>query len=308
METKDRIELFGDSLLIQFGMTGLTSNVSLIHVLKGATFSRDGASIHVCTQNFSLESKVETFPNEALATSALGGICAAMRRYARTRRIYRTCRNVVLWLGLPMLLVIFAAMLNLAISRAQAETPRHAAAMQAPMSPGPAHASYDPPLHPAPAELAQAMADGAKTGNFSVKLSSGPKGALYIFADPNCGACRRLEREYAALAKDYAIHVFPVSVIGGNVSHSRLKRLFCADAGKRAAYWKTLASGHEIDAPDCAHGAAAVDGNNQVFNAMHLEFTPTIITARGNLVPETLPGTASAIRQWVDQHDTPSGR
>lgn len=307
METKDRIELFGDSLLIQFAMTGLTSNVSLIDVLKGATFSREGASISVCTQNLLLESKVETFPNEALATSALAGICAAMRRYARTRRLQHVCRGAVLWLGLPVLLVMLMAILNLAVSRAQAETPQHPA-MQAPMAQGSAATAYGAPSHPTPAELAQAMADGARTGNYSIQLSSGPKGALYIFADPTCGACRRLEREYAALAKDYAIHIFPVSVIGGDVARSRLKRLFCADAGKRTTYWKTLASGHEIDAPDCAQGAAAVDGNNQVFNTMHLEYTPTIITARGNLIPETLPNSAAAIRQWLSRQDTAPNR
>ena len=303
MEIKDRIELFGDSLLIQFAMTGLTSNVSLIDVLKGATFSREGASISVCTQNLLIESKVETFPTEALATSALTGICAAMRRYARTRRLLHVCRSTLLWLGLPVLLVMFMAILNLAVSRAQAEAPQHP--VQAAMPQG-AESSYDVAPHPKPPELAQAMADGARTGNYSIQLSSGPKGALYIFADPTCGACRRLEREYAALAKDYAIHIFPVSVIGGDVSHSRLKRLFCAEAGKRAAYWKALASGREIDAPDCARGAAAVDGNNLVFNAMHLEYTPTIITARGAMVPETLPNTAAAIRQWVSQQDVAS--
>lgn len=307
METKDRIELFGDSLLIQFATTGLTSNVSLIDVLKGVSFSRDGASISVCTQNLLLDSKVETFPNEALATSALAGICAAMRRYARARRLQHVCRSTALWLGLPVLLVMLMAILNLAVSRAQAETPQHPA-MQAPMAREPAETTYGAPSRPNPAELAQAMADGAKTGNYSIRLSSGPKGTLYIFADPSCGACRRLEREYAALAKDYAIHIFPVSVIGGDVSRSRLKRLFCAEAGKRMAYWKTLASGHEIDAPDCAQGAAAVDGNNQVFNAMHLEFTPTIITARGNMIPETLPNTASAIRLWISQQDSAPNR
>ncbi|AKU21220.1 thioredoxin fold domain-containing protein [Massilia sp. NR 4-1] len=307
METKDRIELFGDSLLIQFAVTGLTSNVSLIDVLKGATFSREGASISVCTQNLLVESKVETFPNEALATSALAGICTAMRRYARARRLQYVCRSTVLWLGLPVLLLMLMAILNLAVSRAQAETQQHPA-VQAPTSHDIAESANGALSHPNPAELAQAMADGARTGNFSIKLSSGSKGALYIFADPTCGACRRLEREYAALAKDYTIHIFPVSVIGGDVSRSRLKRLFCADAGKRMAYWKTLASGRDIDALDCAQGAAAVDGNNQVFNAMHLEYTPTIITARGNLIPETLPNTAAAIRQWVSLHDTAPAR
>lgn len=307
METKDRIELIGDTLLIQFATTGLTSNVSMLHVPQGATFSRDGTTIHMRAQGIASDTKVESFPNESLTAAAMSGICAAMQRYARARRLRHGCRSLVLWLGVPALLFLLVATMNLAISRAHAETPRHSAAPTAHMAPAMVDTAYGAAARLAPADMAQAMADGARSGNYSIKLSSGgAKGALYIFADPLCGACRRIEREYAALAKDYAIHIFPVSVIGGEPSRSRLRKLFCADPAKRAGYWKTLASGREIDAQDCASGVAAVDGNNQVFHSLNLEFTPTIITSGGHTVPESVPSTAAALRQWLEQHDTPA--
>ncbi|MES2264664.1 MAG: DsbC family protein [Pseudomonadota bacterium] len=305
MNNQDRIELFDDSLLIHFVVTGTTNSISLVKLNNGAAFGRDGTMIRVHTPGLAGATIIETFATEALTTLAFHHLLAAMRRYARTRRIKRLGSGIALWIGAPLLVLLLLSILNLAITRAPTSDIQH------PLTAGPATTLNAPenaarvpalPAAPASADLARAMADGAKTGKFSIQLSSGTKGTLYVFSDPSCMHCRRIEPELDQLAKEFTIHIFPVSAIGGNVSRARISKLMCSNVEKRAARWKAIVDGQEINGLDCSSGHMAVDGNNQVFASMRFSGTPTIINGAGALFPDELPNTADAIGKWMQQN------
>jgi TrbB protein len=143
------------------------------------------------------------------------------------------------------------------------------------------------------------MSDGVKADKYSVALSKGSQGTLYIFTDPSCPHCQHIEPELEVLAKQFSIHLFPVSVIGGQTSSQRIAKLLCAKSENRPLLWKKIIRGEDLTEQDCSEGREAVAANDQVFRKMQFEGTPTIINSAGDLLPDSVPNTTEAIAQWM---------
>jgi len=305
MTTNDTLRLSEQSLYIQYGATGELQNVSALRLDQGVTFTKEGTSIRARYHNTALSFLIERFATDALANAAYGRLQGTVRRHARRRRVATVCKGTLLWGALPAIGFMFLLVLNVALTRVAGADRRIspplvsevvAAQVQT------ARASAPRPAPPDAAELAQAMADGVKAGKFSVAYSRGAKGTLYVFSDPACPSCRGLEPELVKLSRDYTIHVFPVSVIGGGMSAHRLEKLMCARPDARAPMWKKLIAGANLGGDDCGEGAAAVAANDQIFRAMRFEGTPTIINARGDRFPDASPNTTAAIQSWMNAH------
>ncbi|WP_223862847.1 DsbC family protein [Pseudomonas cannabina] len=145
------------------------------------------------------------------------------------------------------------------------------------------------------------MNAGTRAGKYAVQLSQGGKGTVYVFSDPSCPHCRNFEPELEKLAADYTIQLFPVSVIGGPESSTAISQMLCAKPEDRANYWKKIVKGDRLDAPTCPEGEAAVSANDQIFRKLNFLGTPTVVNTSGEQTPLTLPNTARAISQWLDQ-------
>lgn len=305
MKSKDTIRLFGNSLYIQYGVTGELQSVSSLRLDQGVTFTREGEAITARYHNAVASFPIERFASDALTSSAYQHLQQMVQRHSRQRRLAIACKGVLLWGALPAIGFLFMLVMNLALTRttgnaAIAALPFVPSAIAAPA----AMANVQPPAPPAAPELAQAMSDGAKAGKFSITYSRGTKGTLYVFSDPSCPSCRDLDREMVKLARDYTIHVFPVSVIGGNLSAHRLVKLMCARAEARTPMWKNVIAGADLNGEECSEGTAAVAANDQIFRAMRFEGTPTIINARGEKFPDASPNTTAAIQGWMRAHDS----
>ena len=243
------------------------------------------------------------FANDSLSSMAFQRLQKAVTRYARYRRLASFCKNAVKWGVAPFVLCLLALAITMAATRSLSGNSTGAA----PMVPLPSNlGTLQQPGMPAPrtavtspTELAKAMADGVNAGKFSVQLSNGSKGTFYVFSDPSCSHCRELEPELARLAKDYTIHIFPVSVIGGDVSLQRVAKLLCAKPDARAALWKKIVGDDDLQLTQCDEGLSAVTANNQIFRVMRFAGTPTIINAAGVELPDSIPNTADAIGQWM---------
>jgi len=75
---------------------------------------------------------------------------------------------------------------------------------------------------------------------FTVEYSSGHARTLYVFADPECPNCQRLEPALEAAAKGFNVVVFPVAVIGREKSIASITPVLCLPSEQRKAAWSNL--------------------------------------------------------------------
>ncbi len=106
-----------------------------------------------------------------------------------------------------------------------------------------------------------------------------PLRTLAIFADPNCGYCKVLEKELPQL-EDTQIYLFPVGILGQD-SMNKVQAIWCS--ADRAAAWKAwMTKADQPAAPSAACLAAApVERLSQLAKSLRVEGTPTFIAADG---------------------------
>ena len=114
---------------------------------------------------------------------------------------------------------------------------------------------------------------------------------LVAFSDPNCSACRELEREAAALAAGTGFAVIPVGFQPG--SRALVARVLCSEDPVRA--WTQAIKGTPPQAQPCEDGLRKVEENNALFASVGASATPTLVAANGQMAQ----GTASAAQLEV---------
>jgi TrbB protein len=95
---------------------------------------------------------------------------------------------------------------------------------------------------------------------FTIEYSTGHAHTLYVFADPECPNCQRLEPALEAAAKDFNVVVFPVAVIGREKSIASITPVLCLPPEQRKAAWSDLFDvGHGVMDMGKAKESAAVE-------------------------------------------------
>jgi TrbB protein len=164
-----------------------------------------------------------------------------------------------------------------------------------------------------PAKLQKA----ASRGLFTVPLSSGHARTLYVFADPDCPNCQRMERHFETAAGQVNVVIFPVTIEGGEASLKALTPVMALDEPARAAAWKRLfAADAGIGIPGAPHAAPAVTdetlaetargaiGVNEVaFRAYRLPGTPWTISDDGRYVPQAVLSSPAALTAFLNRGD-----
>jgi len=118
-----------------------------------------------------------------------------------------------------------------------------------------------------------------------IKQGSGAR-KLAVFADPNCGYCKRFERDLLTV-KDVTIYTFLYPVLGPD-SNDKSRSIWCAkDAMKTWRAWM-------IDSvtPPKAMGAcdtAAIERNSAFGRKYRINGTPAILFEDGRRVPGAMP-------------------
>jgi TrbB protein len=303
MKNRDVIRLFEHSILIEYRATGETGSISALRLDEGVRFANSGDTIQAFFVKENEPTLIERFASDALADSAYKMLQSVVRRYVFIRRLKNSIKKTMMWGALPITALMLALSMNVAVTRgfeANAQTPQRLA--MAPTAPPPL-ADLSATTPPA-SQRARALADGVSAGHYSVQRSNGKMGTLYVFSDPLCPACRKLEPLLDSLAKNYTVHLFPVSVVGGAQSHARVRDLMCNRPEQRLATWRDIIAGRARSTPGCPDGDAAIDANDKIFGAMGLEFTPTIISGSGEILPSHMRSVA-AIGKWLE-HQAPA--
>jgi thiol:disulfide interchange protein DsbC len=119
----------------------------------------------------------------------------------------------------------------------------------------------------------------------AIKQGNGSR-KLVIFADPNCGYCKRLERDLMTL-KDVTVYNFLYPILGPD-STAKAKDIWCAkDAGRVWRDWMVEGSVPPKVTAKC--DTAAIDRNVELGRKYRVQGTPAMVFEDGTRRPGALP-------------------
>ena len=129
-----------------------------------------------------------------------------------------------------------------------------------------------------PASLPQADAITFVRGNGKRKL--------VVFADPNCGYCKRFERDMLKVS-DITVQLYLLPILGGD-SPEKSRNVWCAkDRGQ--AWLDLMVEGKPTPKAAASCDSAAVARNAELARKLRITGTPTLVFANGKRVPGALP-------------------
>ncbi|MDY7563400.1 DsbC family protein [Pseudomonas sp. AB6] len=158
------------------------------------------------------------------------------------------------------------------------------------------------------ATLPEKLHKAAERKLFTVDYSSGHARTLFVFADPGCPNCQRLESSLLAASSAFNVVVFPVSVIGKEQSIAAITPVLCLPPEQRKAAWSALFDpGHDglslgREKPASDEGATEAGGkpgecdvankalgiNEVAYQTYRIPGTPWVIADDGRYVSQAL--------------------
>lgn len=126
------------------------------------------------------------------------------------------------------------------------------------------------------------------------KSGSG-KRKLVVFADPNCGYCKRLEKDLQQI-KDLTVYTFMVAILGED-SKVKANNIWCLK--DRTQAWRDwMLNGVE---PSRSFGMCAtpIQRNNALAKNLRINGTPAMVFEDGTILPSAAP--AAMIEKRLDK-------
>lgn len=106
------------------------------------------------------------------------------------------------------------------------------------------------------------------------------KRTIAVFEDPNCGYCKRFERDLLKV-NNITVHVFLYPILSAD-STDKSKHIWCAkDKGEAFLNWMTK----DVTPTKASCDTAAVDRNVELGRKLRITGTPTIFFTDGSRVP-----------------------
>ncbi|WP_457355733.1 DsbC family protein [Roseateles sp. P5_D6] len=108
------------------------------------------------------------------------------------------------------------------------------------------------------------------------------KRRIAVFADPNCGYCKRFEKGLQEL-KDVTVYTFLIPILGGD-SPEKTRAIWCAKDNVNAWLGWMLKGEQPAKAPASCDDAA-IERNLALSRKIHVNGTPAILLEDGNRIP-----------------------
>ena len=114
---------------------------------------------------------------------------------------------------------------------------------------------------------------------FAIKRGNG-KRQMAVFADPNCGYCKRFEADIEKL-KDVTVHIYLVPILGQD-SVTKTRNIWCAkDKAKTWSDWMIKG----VTPADASCNTSAIDANLALAQKHRITGTPTVVFESGQRIP-----------------------
>jgi thiol:disulfide interchange protein DsbC len=112
--------------------------------------------------------------------------------------------------------------------------------------------------------------------------SGNGKRRIAVFADPNCGYCRRFEASLQEM-KDLTVYTFLIPILGGD-SPEKTRGIWCAK-DRSAAWLGWMLKGEQPPKAVAGCDDAAIERNLALSRKIHVNGTPAILLEDGNRIP-----------------------
>lgn len=108
------------------------------------------------------------------------------------------------------------------------------------------------------------------------------KRRIAVFADPNCGYCKRFEKGLQEL-KDVTVYTFLIPILGGD-SPEKTRAIWCAKDGTNV-WLAWMLKGEQPPKAPAGCDDAAIERNLALSRKIHVNGTPAILLEDGNRIP-----------------------
>lgn len=108
------------------------------------------------------------------------------------------------------------------------------------------------------------------------------KRRIAVFADPNCGYCKRFEKSLQDM-KDVTVYTFLIPILGGD-SAEKSRAIWCAKDGT-ATWLAWMLKGEQPPKAPASCDDAAIERNLALSRRIHVNGTPAILLEDGNRIP-----------------------
>ncbi|WP_214069344.1 thioredoxin fold domain-containing protein [Photorhabdus hainanensis] len=287
----------------------IKDNILFLNI-NGAVDKEKHVSVSVSNYIFSIEKNksydlflisndrkeiIISFENEYHAIQAIERIRKKVRNYFLLKKIIKSINYVIY----PVLIAGFILSINGAITNASymlAQTHQS-------ITLGDETLSNPPVTNTNAKEMLNSLKQAAATGKFTVRLSSGYEQTIYVYSDPLCPYCRKIEPKLEELAKHFNVEILPVSVIGRENSIQIIEQILSAPIENRVSIWKTAIEGKPLEkSPKITSEAKKfAEANNIAFSMMELQGTPTIISDKGFEISQSLINDIPKLKYILEQ-------
>lgn len=103
------------------------------------------------------------------------------------------------------------------------------------------------------------------------------KNVIAVFADPNCGYCKKLDGNLVSL-KNVTIYTFPIAILGPD-SVRKVNAITCANGDKSALWNNVMLNNAAVVDKTCDNGVAI--RNLALFQRLGFQGTPSIVLSSG---------------------------
>jgi thiol:disulfide interchange protein DsbC len=108
------------------------------------------------------------------------------------------------------------------------------------------------------------------------------KRRIAVFADPNCGYCKRFEKGLQEL-KDVTVYTFLIPILGGD-SSEKTRAIWCAK-DNTSVWLGWMLKGEQPPKAPASCDAAAIERNLALSRKINVNGTPAILLEDGNRIP-----------------------
>ncbi len=134
------------------------------------------------------------------------------------------------------------------------------------------------------------------------KSGSG-KRRIAVFADPNCGYCKRFERGLQEM-KDVTVYTYLIPILGGD-SAEKSRSIWCAkDSTATWLGWMLKGEMPPKSAPGCDDGV--IERNLALSRRIHVNGTPAIVLEDGSRIPGAV--SAAELEKRLQALNAPAGK
>lgn len=112
--------------------------------------------------------------------------------------------------------------------------------------------------------------------------SGNGKRRIAVFADPNCGYCKRFEKGLQEM-KDVTVYTFLLPILGGD-SADKSRAIWCAK-DNTATWLAWMLKGEQPPKAPAGCDDAAIERNLALSRKIHVNGTPAILLEDGNRIP-----------------------